>query len=78
VVGLPDELKEEVGVAYVKPKEGVTLTERDIIDFCKGRIASYKIPKYVRFVSEFPLTGSGKVKKQELREMAMKEFKKKD
>ncbi|MBF0278858.1 MAG: AMP-binding protein [SAR324 cluster bacterium] len=78
VVGIPDELKEEVGVAYLKSKEGLSLTEKDILDFCKGRIGSYKIPKVVRFVSEFPLTGSGKVKKQELREMALNEFKKKD
>lgn len=76
VIGLPDELKEEVGAAYIKLVENSKLSEKDILDFCKGNIASYKIPKHVKFVSDFPLTSSGKVKKLDLREMAIHEFKK--
>jgi len=75
VVGIPDELKEEVGAAYIRLSPGSTCSERDILNFCKGRIASYKIPKYIRFVSEFPLTSSGKVKKAEIRKQAIEELK---
>ena len=73
VVGIPDKVKEEVGVAFVKLVVGSNCTETEIINYCKGKIASYKIPKRVRFVSVFPLTASGKVQKFKLRESALKE-----
>ena len=47
-----------------------TLTEQDVLDFCKGKIAWYKTPKYIQFVDEFPLNAAGKIKKFVLREMA--------
>ena len=47
------------------------LTELDIREFCNGKIARYKIPKYIFFVNEFPLTGSGKIQKYKLREMSL-------
>lgn len=74
VVGIPDELKEEVGAAYIRLSPESTCSEKDILNFCKGKIASYKIPKYVRFATEFPLTSSGKVKKAEIRKKAIEEL----
>ena len=61
-------------MAWIKPKEGVTITEEEIRDFCKDRIAHYKIPKYWKFVSEFPMTISGKIRKVEMREIAAREL----
>jgi len=62
---------EEVG-AFIIQKEGVTLTEEVVKDFCRGKIAHYKIPKYVFFVNEFPMTGSGKIQKFKLKEVGLK------
>jgi fatty-acyl-CoA synthase len=59
---------EEVG-AFVIPKDGATLTEEDVRDFCHGQIANFKIPKYVFFVDSYPMTASGKIQKYKLREM---------
>jgi len=61
---------EDVGV-FVIPHDGADLTAEDIRDFCKDKIARYKIPRYVFFVNEYPLTGSGKIQKFKLREMAL-------
>lgn len=61
---------EEVG-AFIILKEGATLEAEDVKDFCKGKIARYKIPKYVFFVDSFPLTGSGKIQKYKLKEMSL-------
>ena len=61
---------EDVG-AFIIQKEGFNLTTEDIRDYCKGHIARYKIPRYVFFVEGFPLTGSGKIQKFRLREMAL-------
>ncbi|MED9996055.1 MAG: AMP-binding protein [Paludibacteraceae bacterium] len=62
---------EEVG-AFIILKEGATLEAEDVKDFCKGKIARYKIPKYVFFVDSFPLTGSGKIQKYKLKELSLK------
>ena len=61
---------EEVG-AFIILKEGVKMEPEDVRDFCKGKIARYKTPKYVFFVDEFPLTGSGKIQKFKLKEMSL-------
>lgn len=61
---------EDVG-AFIIPQQGVELTTEDVRDFCKNQIAHYKIPKYVFFVQEYPMTGSGKIQKFKLREMAL-------
>lgn len=61
---------EDVG-AFIILKEGKELTLDDVRDFCKNRIAKYKIPRYVFFIDEFPMTGSGKIQKYLLREMAL-------
>ncbi len=60
---------EQVG-AFIKIKKGHTLTEEEITDFCRGEIARYKIPKYIFFVTEFPMTASGKIQKFKLTEMS--------
>ncbi len=62
---------EEVG-AFIILKEGASLEPEDVRDFCKGKIARYKIPKYVFFVDSFPLTGSGKIQKYKLKELSLK------
>ncbi|NLO69813.1 MAG: AMP-binding protein [Porphyromonadaceae bacterium] len=61
---------EDVG-AFVILKEDKELTREDVRAFCKDQIARYKIPRYVFFVKEFPMTGSGKIQKFKLREMAL-------
>jgi fatty-acyl-CoA synthase len=70
VVGLPDARLSEVAVAFVKVEPGHTLTEREVIEHCRGRVASFKIPRHVVFVDEFPMTSSGKIQKVRLRERA--------
>ena len=74
IYGVPDRKYGEQVMAAVKLKEGVTCSEEEIRDFCKGRIANYKIPFYVRFVDEYPMTASGKIQKFKLREMAIREL----
>jgi fatty-acyl-CoA synthase len=61
-------------MAFVVLNDGSRVQPTDIINFCKNNIASYKIPKYVEFVKEMPLTSSGKIRKNELREYAIKKF----
>jgi fatty-acyl-CoA synthase len=67
VVGLPDTRLAEVPVAFIIPKDGVQLSEEDVIARCRGQLASFKIPRHVFFVDQFPMTGSGKVQKFLLR-----------
>ena len=74
VLGVPDEVLGEVGAAFVEVKEEETLSDREIIDFCKGRLANYKVPKYILFTSDFPLTTSGKVQRFVLKDRAVKEL----
>jgi fatty-acyl-CoA synthase len=69
VIGIPDPKWQEVGLALVVVKEGASLTEQEVIDFCQGKLARFKIPKQVRFLKELPRTAAGKVLKRELREM---------
>jgi fatty-acyl-CoA synthase len=61
---------EEVG-AFVIRKDGATITEEDVRDFCRGTIANFKVPKYVFFVNNYPMTASGKIQKYKLREMSL-------
>jgi len=61
---------EDVGV-FIIPHDGIDLLSEDIRDFCKDKIARYKIPRYIFFLYEYPLTGSGKIQKFKLREMAL-------
>jgi len=71
VAGVPSEkYGEEVG-AFIILHDGVKMKPEDIRDFCRGQIARYKIPKYIFFLDEFPMTGSGKIQKFKLREMSL-------
>ncbi|MEA3464433.1 MAG: AMP-binding protein [Thermodesulfobacteriota bacterium] len=74
VYGVPDRKFGEQAMAAIKVKEGATLSVEDVKSFCKGRIANYKIPHYIKFVDEYPMTASGKIQKFKLREMAIREL----
>ena len=67
IVGAPDARYQEVAVAYVQLTPGASLTHEEIVEFCRGAIASYKIPRYLRLVTDWPLSGT-KIKKVVLRE----------
>ncbi len=68
VVGLPDEKLGEAVAAWIKLKAGASATEGDIRDFCRGKIAHFKIPQYIRFVDAFPMTVTGKIQKYVIRQ----------
>ena len=73
-VGVPDEKYGEELCACIIPREGVDVTEEELRDFCRSRIARYKVPRYVRFVTRFPMTVTGKVAKYLLREQMAHEL----
>jgi acyl-CoA synthetase (AMP-forming)/AMP-acid ligase II len=70
VVGVPDDRMGEVGYAYVIPKTGTRPAEQDIIAWCRGEMANFKVPRFVEVVDALPLNPSGKVLKFELRDRA--------
>jgi fatty-acyl-CoA synthase len=74
IYGVPDRKWGEQVMAAVIVKKGVEMTEDEVRDFCRGKIANYKIPKYVKFVDSYPMTASGKIQKFKLRDMAIKEM----
>jgi fatty-acyl-CoA synthase len=74
VVGVPDVRFGEELMAWIMLKPGENAIEDEIRDFCRGKIAHYKIPRYVKFVSEFPMTVTGKIQKFQMREVAIKEL----
>ncbi len=74
VIGVPDLKYGEELMAWVKLKNGEKITTEEIKEFCKGKIAHYKIPRYVKFVDEFPMTISGKIQKYKMREISIKEL----
>ncbi len=73
VVGLPDERLGETVCAWIRLKPGVTATEDEIRNFCRGTIAYFKVPQYVRFVDNFPLTVTGKIQKFMIRDYEIRE-----
>jgi acyl-CoA synthetase (AMP-forming)/AMP-acid ligase II len=74
VVGLPDARLAEVAVAFVQLEPGRTLTDQEVIEHCRGRLASYKVPRHIAVVEEFPMTSTGKIQKVKLRERARNEW----
>ncbi len=74
VIGVPDEKYGEEVMAWVKLADGQELTADELKEFCKGKIAHYKIPRYVKFVDEFPMTVTGKIQKFKMREEATHEL----
>lgn len=66
VAGIPSKKYGEQVGAFIIKHDGADITEEDVVDYCKGKIARFKIPKYVFFIDQFPLTGSGKIQKFKL------------
>ena len=77
VVGVPDPKFGEEVAAWIKLREGQTASEAEIREYCKGRLAHFKIPKYIRFVDEYPMTVTGKVQKYLIRENMAEELEQK-
>ena len=77
VVGVPDPKFGEEVAAWIKLREGQTANEEEIREYCKGRLAHFKIPKYIRFVDEYPMTVTGKVQKYLIRESMAEELEQK-
>jgi fatty-acyl-CoA synthase len=71
VIGVPSERYGEEVMAWVKLREGATITDEQLAAFCRGRIATYKIPRYWKFVDGFPMTVTGKIQKFKMREQAV-------
>jgi fatty-acyl-CoA synthase len=74
VIGVPDAKYGEELMAWVKLRAGATLTGEEIRAYCRGKIATYKIPRYYKFVDGFPMTVSGKVQKYKMREQSIEEL----
>jgi fatty-acyl-CoA synthase len=74
VFGVPDRKYGEEVCAWIRLREGQQATTQEIRDFCRGQIATYKIPRYVRFINEFPMTVTGKIQKFRMREEMMREL----
>ena len=74
VIGVPDERFGEEVMAWVMLRPGESASEEEIREFCRGRIAHYKVPRYVKMTSEFPMTVTGKIQKFRMREMAVEEL----
>jgi fatty-acyl-CoA synthase len=74
VFSVPDFRMGEEVCAWLKLKENTKLTAEELKAYCKGKVAHYKIPKYIRFVEEYPKTTSGKIQKFKMREVMMKEL----
>ena len=68
-VGLPDPYRGETVKAFIVPREGESLTEKEVVAYCKEKLAAYKVPKQIEFVKDLPKSAIGKVLRRELREM---------
>lgn len=73
VIGAYDEINGEEICACIRINENAQLTEEKVKNYCRGKIAHFKIPRYVKFVDEYPKTTSGKIKKFQLKQMMEKE-----
>ncbi|MDO8056505.1 MAG: AMP-binding protein, partial [Candidatus Hermodarchaeota archaeon] len=74
VVGMPDKKWGEVPIAFVVLKGDVAVTEKDLKEYMRQKLARYKVPKKVAFVKELPLTSAGKINKRELEKQALNHF----
>ncbi|TES46502.1 AMP-binding protein [Shouchella lehensis] len=75
VIGVPNEKYGEEVMAWIRVKEGMEIEKSALIAYCKGKIAHYKIPRYIEMCEEFPMTASGKVQKFKLKEQAINKMK---
>ena len=73
-MGLPDTKFGEELCAWIIAKPGQAVDEDSVRAFCKGQIAHYKVPRYMRFVDEFPMTVTGKIQKFRIREVMIEEL----
>ncbi|WP_110929717.1 AMP-binding protein [Bacillus massiliglaciei] len=71
VIGVPDEKYGEEVMAWVILKDGETITDQELKEYCKGKISRHKIPRYIQFTESFPMTASGKIQKFKLREQSI-------
>jgi fatty-acyl-CoA synthase len=74
VIGVPDQRYGEELMAWVVLRKGASATDEELREFCAGKIAHYKIPRYIKFVDSFPMTVTGKVQKFKMRETAIEEL----
>jgi fatty-acyl-CoA synthase len=74
VIGVPDERMGEELMAWVVVREGEEVTEDELREFCRGRVAHFKVPRYFKFTPDFPMTVTGKIQKFKMREMAIEEL----
>src|SRR5207244_9391082 len=74
VIGVPSERYGEEVMAWVKRREGSTVTDELLVEYCRGKIATFKIPRYWKFVDEFPMTVTGKIQKFKMRDAAVEEL----
>jgi fatty-acyl-CoA synthase len=74
VIGVPSEKYGEEVMAWIRPKPGTAITGEALASYCSGKIASYKVPRHWKLVSEFPMTVTGKVQKFKMREIAIAEL----
>jgi fatty-acyl-CoA synthase len=74
VIGVPDKKYGEEVCAWIRLREGQHATEDEIRDYCRGKIATFKIPRFIRFTTEFPMTVTGKIQKFRMREQMVKEL----
>ena len=71
---MPDGKYGEEVCAWIRLRDGVTATPEEFREFCHGQIATYKIPRYIRFTTEFPMTVTGKIQKFRMREISVEEL----
>jgi len=74
VIGVPDKKFVEEIMAWVKLKDDTSATASEIKEFCKGQIAHFKIPRYIKFTNDFPMTVTGKIRKVEMRKISIREL----
>lgn len=74
VIGIPDAMHDEALKAFVILKQGQTATEQEVIDYCKGQLAKFKVPSAIEFVEDFPRTSVGKIQKHKLKEIELKKL----
>jgi len=74
VIGVPDEKYGEAIMAWVMLKSGEQVTEEELREYCKGNIAHFKVPRYFKFVTSFPMTVTGKIQKYQMREQSTQEL----
>jgi acyl-CoA synthetase (AMP-forming)/AMP-acid ligase II len=75
VVGVPDKIRDEAVMAIVRSKEGQTLSDQEIKEFCQGKMAKFKVPEYIKITQDdFPKTSIGKIRKNIIRDDILEDW----